>query len=152
MKNLLEKFSPEEIAQIKRELGMKADVWMTKEKAAKDSGIKEIWEKLFPVKIKGIYNSYGLKEDMTKLYFRLADALMGNCVVRTSSSRYGKSPLIVSPTSVRESQFAEYTELLIRLADSLAFLWNEYRPIREKNLQMALDEWNAKKTEGGDEE
>lgn len=57
---MLEKFSPEEIAQIKRELGMKADVWTAKE--------------------------------------------------------------------------------------------NEYRPIREKNLQMALDEWNGKNAEGSDEE
>lgn len=146
---MLEKFTPEEVEQIKKELGLKKPT-TTKEKVMEMTNAGKVIDTFFPYRISGIRNA--ARQEATKLmHYRLADAILGNYVIREKRDRYLVKPVatFVANNAIPEHQVQEYIDVCNQIAQFLDHLWQEHAITREANIENAIKVWESNQNKEG---
>lgn len=141
---MIEKFTPEELEQIKAELaliGVRA--YTAKHTAVAGSAAKEIFWKIFPPKIRGIWNG-ACRTPTTDILFKLTDAILGNYIIRERKVLRGDhDPCFFADNSLYQDQAKEYASVYAEIAQFLDRLWQEHATTREANIENAIKVWES---------
>ena len=141
---MLENFTPEELEQIKLELGIKKPA-TSKERAVGDTEAGKIMKMIFPLEIENISNS-ARQEYTRNLHFRIADAILGNYVIRERRWHGKLIPTFTASNSLPDDQVEEYVGVCNELARFLDRLWRGHELTRMDNIADAIRAWQAGKT------
>ena len=128
---MLERFSPEEIEQLMRELNELRNFKVNKKSVLSGVDVQDMTDVLFPYKLRGEHN-ISRNNKTQSIMVALTDAILGNYVKTPRGVAFGKT--------IANNQKGNYRQVYTELSDALRTIYDQHAAERETNIAVAFAE------------